>query len=103
MKLKFRIPRPVVAFGLALAGTLLASPEALAQGCAMCKTAVGGAEDPLSKALTASSIFMIVVPLSVMATIASWVALSVRRGQLETVAFNETENSSNLSEKGNQT
>ncbi len=90
--------RHFAALGLAVAGALIASPEALAQGCAMCKTAVEGSDDPLAKAIAASSIFMIVVPLAVMATIASWVALAMKRGQAAPQEINEIDNGSNLSE-----
>jgi hypothetical protein len=100
MKRDLTLLRPVAAIGLAAAVMLLASPDALAQGCAMCKTSIGGAEDPLAKAFTASSIFMICMPLATIVTIASWITLSIRRGRLQPMAVSEFNNESNMSEKG---
>jgi hypothetical protein len=78
-----RIPSFKSRFGAALllmlAASALAAPEALAQGCSMCRTAVGDAADPLAKALSWSSLFMVSMPFAIFASIAGWLAVSIRR------------------------
>ncbi len=46
--------------------------EVAAQGCAMCKTAIGGAEDPLAKGINASIIFMMGVPFVLFGAVGGW-------------------------------
>jgi len=65
---------------LAVAWTaILAAPDSLAQGCAMCRTTLEGEQDPLGRAISLSAIFMVFMPFMVVASIAGWIALSQRR------------------------
>lgn len=63
---------------LAAAAAWAASPEALAQGCAMCRTAVEGAEDPLARALSWSTLFLLAMPFAVVASVGGWIFFSLR-------------------------
>jgi hypothetical protein len=49
-----------------------AASEALAQGCAMCVTALGGPEDPLSRGISISILFMLSMPFVLLATVGGW-------------------------------
>lgn len=64
------------AVALALA---LAPPSALAQGCAMCKTALDGPVDPLTEAFNVSSLFLMATPYTVVGTLGAWIYLAGRR------------------------
>lgn len=57
--------------GLAL---VFSAGEALAQGCAMCRTSVGGAEDPLARGFYTSILFLMSAPYTVIATVGGWLA-----------------------------
>ena len=55
-------------------------PEILAQGCAMCRTALEGQEaDPLTQAFNVSALFLIATPYTVVATFGLWIAIATRR------------------------
>lgn len=47
--------------------------EGLAQGCAMCKTALSGAEDPLAIGIFWSAILMMSMPFVLFASIGGWI------------------------------
>jgi hypothetical protein len=55
-----------------LAVLLLAPPSALAQGCAMCGTAVQDASDPLARSLSSSVLFMMSMPFALFITVGGW-------------------------------
>lgn len=54
-------------------------PGAVAQGCAMCKTALEGANDPLTQAFNTSVLFLMAMPYVVVGTIGGWIYLASRR------------------------
>ncbi len=60
---------------------VLAAPEAVAQGCSMCRTAVEGMDDPLARSLSRSVLFMVSMPFAVVASIAGWLFFTYRRGE----------------------
>ena len=62
---------PGIALAVFALITLLGG-EAAAQGCAMCKTAIGGAEDPLARGINASIFFMMGVPFALFAAVGGW-------------------------------
>jgi hypothetical protein len=63
-----------------VAVTLAASAsDALAQGCAMCRTALEGQSDPLTEAFNVSSLFLMATPYTVVATVGAWIVLAGRR------------------------
>lgn len=66
--------------GLLIAGlVLLASPEkAVAQGCAMCRTALTG-EDPLSQGIFWSVLLLMSAPFVVAGSIGGWLFYQYRR------------------------
>ena len=49
-----------------------AGAEVLAQGCAMCVTALGGPEDPLGRGISISILFMLAMPFALVATVGGW-------------------------------
>jgi hypothetical protein len=55
--------------------------DALAQGCAMCRTTLDGATDPLVGALNTSVLFMMAMPYVLVGSIGGWIFLSVWRRQ----------------------
>ncbi len=59
---------------LTVAAVALGGDEASAQGCAMCKTAIGGAGDPLARGINASIFFMMAMPFVLFAAVGSWLA-----------------------------
>lgn len=69
------------AAAVAAAAFLLLSPEALAQGCAMCRTAVEGQDDPLTRGLSHSVLFMISMPFAVFFSAAGWLFFSHRKAK----------------------
>lgn len=79
-----------LAMAAAVAGAVLvlSGSDALAQGCAMCRTAVEGATDPLSRGISLSVLFMVSMPFAIFTTIAGWLYISHRRqgGAAEGVA-----------------
>jgi hypothetical protein len=65
-----------------LPGTLVATRgDALAQGCAMCRTALGDADDPLARGFYWSVLFLMSAPYIVAGAMGAWLAyrISVRR------------------------
>lgn len=65
---------------IAAALATAAAGDALAQGCAMCQTALGGADDPLTEAVGTSVLFMMAMPYVVVASVGGWLYLAHRRG-----------------------
>lgn len=61
---------------------LLAAPEAAAQGCAMCGTAVSSSKDPLAKGMFVSILIMLAVPNLLLASIGGWLYYTHRRAAL---------------------
>ncbi|MEE8111834.1 MAG: hypothetical protein V3T54_03785 [Acidobacteriota bacterium] len=52
--------------------------EALAQ-CAMCGTALGSPEDPLTRGILWSALFLVSIPLALVGSIGGWLYLAFRR------------------------
>ena len=52
--------------------------EAVAQGCAMCKTAVGGPGDPLARGINTSIMFMMAMPFLLFTVVGGWLAYAFR-------------------------
>jgi hypothetical protein len=70
----------VICIGLVVAALLAVLPaDALAQGCAMCKTALDGPMDPTTEAFNVSSLFLMAMPYTVVGTLGVWMYLSGRR------------------------
>jgi hypothetical protein len=70
---------PAAAVALVAAAALLDPSAALAQGCAMCKTALDGPVDPLTEAFNVSSLFLMATPYTVVGTIGAWIYIASRR------------------------
>ena len=66
----------------ALAACVVAAPEAAAQGCAMCGTAVTSPKDPLAKGMFISIVVMLAVPNLLLASIGGWLYYMYRRAAL---------------------
>ena len=63
-----------------LCAVVAGAPDALAQGCAMCRTTLEGQEhDPLTAAINTSVLFMMVMPYVVVGTVGGWIVLASRR------------------------
>lgn len=58
---------------------VLAAPEAAAQGCAMCGTAVTSSKDPLARGMFVSILIMLAVPNLLLASIGGWLYYMYRR------------------------
>jgi hypothetical protein len=72
----------VICIGLVVAALLAVLPaDALAQGCAMCKTALDGPMDPTTEAFNVSSLFLMATPYTVVGTLGVWMYLSARRAE----------------------
>ena len=56
------------------------SADVLAQGCAMCGTAVGDARDPLARSVASSIYFMLSMPFALFLSVGGWLAYRMRRG-----------------------
>ena len=52
--------------------------QAFGQGCAMCKTALGGPEDPLAIGLNASILFLMSMPFVLIGSVGAWLAYMYR-------------------------
>lgn len=66
--------------GLAIAAMACVVPHAaLAQGCAMCKTALDGPVDPLTEAFNVSSLFLMATPYTVVGSVGAWIYFATRR------------------------
>ncbi len=59
----------------------LAPSRLLAQGCAMCKTALNGPADPLSAGINASIFFLMSMPFALAASVGVWLAYMYRGRQ----------------------
>jgi hypothetical protein len=77
-----RVQRLLIRFGAVLLGlavftVLLTQPfPAHAQGCSMCNSATGGANDPLGRALHWSTLFMVSMPFLVVGSISGYLTWS---------------------------
>jgi heme/copper-type cytochrome/quinol oxidase subunit 2 len=71
---------------LCAAAVVLVAGEAAAQGCAMCKTALGGPGDPLSNGINASIFFMMSMPFVLFAVVGGWLTYMFRKHRPETGA-----------------
>jgi len=83
MKLLAGLHRKLAALLAVAVTALLSSPESLAQGCAMCRTALNGDQDPLARAISVSAVFMISMPFMIFASIAGWIVMNVRKAGRE--------------------
>jgi hypothetical protein len=82
----------VICIGLVVAALLAVLPaDALAQGCAMCKTALDGPMDPTTEAFNVSSLFLMATPYTVVGTLGVWMYLSARRADRTADQDSETE------------
>src|SRR5213594_341979 len=73
--------RRVAAGVVTLVSLFLSPASALAQGCAMCRTAVEGQDDPLTRGLSHSVLFMVSMPFAVFFSAAGWLYVSHRRAK----------------------
>jgi hypothetical protein len=62
-------------------GLLTLPSDLLAQGCAMCKTAVGGPEDPLARGLNVSILFLLSMPFLLTGSVGGWFFYMYRRSR----------------------
>jgi hypothetical protein len=53
--------------------------DAVAQGCAMCRTALDGQNDPLTQAFNTSVLFLMAMPYLIVGTVGGWFYLAARR------------------------
>jgi hypothetical protein len=73
-----------VGFAAVAAAVALSIPgDAVAQGCAMCKTALGGPGDPLSRGINTSIMFMMAMPFVLFAIVGGWLTYAFWRGGRE--------------------
>jgi hypothetical protein len=71
----------LIGIGFIVAACVAVIPaDALAQGCAMCKTALDGPMDPTTEAFNVSSLFLMAAPYTVVGTVGVWMYFSARRG-----------------------
>src|SRR5678816_907790 len=63
---------------IALAAAALPSP-AMAQGCAMCATALKDSHDPLARSMASSIYFMLSMPFALFGTVGGWLFWRHRR------------------------
>lgn len=71
--------RPIIGILAAVAAVLLVAGDATAQGCAMCKTALGGPGDPLARGINTSIYFMMAMPFALFAVVAGWLFYAFRQ------------------------
>jgi hypothetical protein len=84
----------------ALAALVIGWPmDALAQGCAMCRTALDGSTDSITQAFNASTLFLMAAPYTVVATVALWVFLTARRSSPNALDHGYGDGSSSSTEK----
>jgi len=82
----------LIGIGLIVAAFVAIVPaDALAQGCAMCKTALDGPMDPTTEAFNVSSLFLMATPYTVVGTIGDWMYFSARRGDRDSEHDTELE------------
>ncbi len=70
--------RSLASLGLAWGLTGLFPVRSLAQGCAMCKTALSGSEDPLAVGIFWSVMLMMVMPFVLFASVGGWIFYTYR-------------------------
>jgi hypothetical protein len=68
--------------GIVLAACVVAAPEAAAQGCAMCGTAISSSKDPLARGMFVSILLMLAVPNLLLASIGGWIYYTYRRAAI---------------------
>ena len=51
---------------------LLMTTDVLAQGCAMCRTALGGSEDPVARGFFWSILFLMSAPYTILGSVGGW-------------------------------
>ena len=61
-----------------LALAMLIPVDVLAQGCAMCKTALSGPEDPLAQGIFYSAMLMMSMPFVLFVSIGGWIFYTYR-------------------------
>ena len=84
MVVHLRAGVPVIgrAASLCAAGAvLLAARASWAQGCAMCATGLGGVNDPLSRGMNISILFMMSMPFLLTGSVAGWLWYSFWRSK----------------------
>jgi len=64
---------------LLIAGLCAVPVDALAQGCAMCRTAVQSPDDPLVRGINVSVAIMLLMPFAVIGSIGGWLIFAYRR------------------------
>ena len=78
-------------FAVVVMASLAMPGEVLAQGCAMCGTAVGDADDPLAQSLSASILFMVSMPFLVFFSVTGWIVYRVRQTRQTELMSDELE------------
>ena len=68
---------------LLMAIAVLSPTAAEAQGCAMCRTVGGGADDPLTKGMFRSVLFLLSVPMLLVLGIGGWLFYNLRQPQTD--------------------
>lgn len=63
--------------------------EVVAQGCAMCRTVVGGPDDPLTQAFNTSILFLMSMPFVLAASVGTWLVYMHWRGRGNRAGFQE--------------
>lgn len=58
---------------------VLVSPTETAQGCPLCKTAIGGPEDPLGAGFNVSILFLMSMPFVLVGSVGAWFGYMYRR------------------------
>jgi len=76
-------PLVLMAWLTCVAAVLFGAGEAAAQGCAMCKTSLGGPGDPLSNGINASIFFMMSMPFVLFAVVGGWLTYMFRKHRPE--------------------
>jgi hypothetical protein len=76
---------------LVLAFAVLLPAELSAQGCAMCRTALGGPDDPLTQAFNTSILFLMSMPFVLTASVGVWFLYMYRRGREDRSGFHVPE------------
>jgi hypothetical protein len=66
---------------LLVAALALRAPAAFAQGCAMCATGIGGANDPLARGMNISILFLMSMPFLLTASVGGWLWYSFWRAR----------------------
>jgi hypothetical protein len=76
----YRTVRGWVAAIAAMVAVVAQPAAVLAQGCAMCKTMVGGPGDPLGVGINTSILFMMSMPFVMTGSVGAWIAYMYWRG-----------------------